>query len=97
MIHSAISGTTISGYRSYLVRFWQSHEESGWHASAQCVQTGSTHLFGEIEQLLQFLRTEFDSRPPPADREQAPSVAHPLRSDAAANSAEEESHARKLG
>jgi len=48
-----------TGYRSYLVRFWQSTEHGDWHASAQCVQSGNTVLFGDIEQLLAFLHTEF--------------------------------------
>lgn len=45
-------------YRSYLVRFWQSHEQGNWRASAQCVQTGNTMLFGDIERLLAFLQSE---------------------------------------
>ena len=45
-------------YRSYLVRFWQSNEQGCWRASAQCVQTGNTVLFGEIAQLLAFLEAE---------------------------------------
>ena len=44
-------------YRSYLVRFWQSNEHGCWRASAQCVQTGDTVVFGEIAQLLTFLET----------------------------------------
>lgn len=49
-------------YRSYLVRFWQTHEQGGWRASAQCVQTGNTVLFGDIENLLTFLQTEVKLR-----------------------------------
>ena len=45
-------------YHSYLVRLWQSNEQSVWRASAQCVQTGNTILFGDIEQLMTFLKTE---------------------------------------
>lgn len=48
-----------STYRSYLVRFWQSNEQGQWRASAQCVQTGSTLLFGDIPSLLTFLNAEF--------------------------------------
>jgi hypothetical protein len=46
-------------YRSYLVRFWQSTEQGGWRASAQCVQTSRTLLFGDVESLLAFLQQEF--------------------------------------
>ena len=45
-------------YRSYLVRFWQSHEEGRWRASAQCVQTGRTVLFGDVESLLAYLHKQ---------------------------------------
>ena len=45
-------------YRSYLVRFWQSNEQGRWRASAQCVQTGSTLRFGDVESLLAFLEAE---------------------------------------
>lgn len=51
-----------SAYRSYLVRFWQSSEQGGWRASAQCIQTGSTLLFGDIPSLLTFLNTEFTTQ-----------------------------------
>ncbi len=47
----------INIYRSYLVRFWQSNEQGPWRASAQCVQTGATQLFGDVESLLAFLHT----------------------------------------
>jgi hypothetical protein len=97
MLDSSSLGTTTSGYRSYLVRFWRSHEDSRWHASAQCVQTGSTSLFGEIEQLLQFLRTEFDSSPTPAEGKHDPSAANPLCGSAETNLAEGESDERELG
>ena len=53
---SILQGTQT--YRSYLVRFWQSHEEGRWRASAQCVQTGSTVLFGDVESLLAFLHKQ---------------------------------------
>lgn len=58
MTNSRAGSLTTNTYRSYLVRFWQSGPEGGWRASAQCVQTGNTVLFGEIEQLLTFLQTE---------------------------------------
>ena len=45
-------------YRSYLVRFWQSNPQGDWRASAQCVQSGNTVLFGDIERLLAFLQSE---------------------------------------
>lgn len=50
-------------YRSYLVRFWQSNEQGCWRASAQCVQTGNTVLFGSVERLLAFLQTEIGATP----------------------------------
>ena len=57
----AITGT---GYRSYLIRFWQSTEQGGWRASAQCVQSGNIVLFGNVESLLTFLQTETTGKPP---------------------------------
>ena len=53
---------TSGAYRSYLVRFWQSNEQGRWRASAQCVQTGNTVLFGSVERLLAFLSMEIDAR-----------------------------------
>ncbi len=50
-------------YRSYLVRFWQSNKQGCWRASAQCVQTGNTVLFGDVENLLAFLQTEIKVSP----------------------------------
>jgi hypothetical protein len=52
------------GYRSYLVRFWQSTEQGAWHASAQCVQTGNTVRFGDVVSLLAFLQLEVTGKPP---------------------------------
>lgn len=49
-------------YLSYLVRFWQSNEQGCWRASAHCVQTGNTVLFGDVEHLLAFLHTEIEAR-----------------------------------
>lgn len=46
-------------YRSYLVRFWQSTEQGCWRASAQCIQTSNTLLFGDVESLFAFLQQEF--------------------------------------
>ncbi|MFN8440639.1 MAG: hypothetical protein U0175_07725 [Caldilineaceae bacterium] len=46
-------------YHSYLVRFWQGNRQGCWRASAQCVQTGSTLLFGDVPSLLAFLQQEF--------------------------------------
>lgn len=51
-------GLTANLYRSYLVRFWHSNEQGSWRASAQCVQTGNTVLFGDVESLLRFLQGE---------------------------------------
>jgi hypothetical protein len=45
-----------SAYHSYLVRLWQSSEQGAWRASAQCVQSGNTVLFADIDHLLAFLR-----------------------------------------
>lgn len=53
-----------SHYRSYLVRFWQSNEAGCWRASAQCVQTNSTLLFGDVASLLAFLHNEIGERGP---------------------------------
>ncbi len=53
---------TASAYRSYLVRFWQSNEQGCWRAAAQCVQTGNTVLFGDVESLLAFLQTEISTQ-----------------------------------
>ena len=50
-------------YQSYLVRLWQSSEQGAWRASAQCVQTGGSVLFGDVESLLAFLQTEVKARP----------------------------------
>lgn len=54
---------TSEAYRSYLVRFWQSNEQGRWRASAQCVQTGNTVLFGSVERLLAFLQSEIEADP----------------------------------
>lgn len=51
-----------NAYRSYLVRFWQSHEQGCWRAAAQCVQTGKTVLFGDVASLLAFLDREIQSQ-----------------------------------
>ena len=53
----------VGHYRSYLVRFWQSNADGSWRASAQCVQTGSTMLFGDVESLFAFLHTEIVGSP----------------------------------
>lgn len=62
MITSDTSGLTANPYRSYLVRFWQSNEQGGWRASAQCVQTGNTLRFGDVGSLLTFLHTEIQAK-----------------------------------
>ena len=56
-------------YRSYLVRLWQSNVQGGWHASAQCVQTGNLVLFGAVEDLCAFLQTEITGSSAPAESE----------------------------
>ena len=64
MTTSPTGALTVSGYRSYLVRFWQSNDHGCWRASAQCVQTGNTVLFGDVASLLTFLQTEVQGQPP---------------------------------
>lgn len=72
MTVSPASSSTMR-YRSYLIRIWQSHEQGSYRASAQCVQTGNTVLFGELPQLLAFLQSEVhvtfigDESTPPTD------------------------------
>ncbi len=63
MIDSQAGGLLANAYRSYLVRFWQSNEQGCWRASAQCIQTGNTVLFGDVESLLAFLQTEIKRKP----------------------------------
>ena len=58
MIQSPTQSSTV--YRSYLVRFWQSHEQGSWRASAQCVQTADTTLFGDVASLFAFLQQEVE-------------------------------------
>ncbi|MCL4860689.1 MAG: hypothetical protein KJZ93_14835 [Caldilineaceae bacterium] len=58
MTTAATGGLTANTYRSYLVRFWQSNEQGCWRASAQCVQSGNTVLFGDVANLVAFLQTE---------------------------------------
>ncbi len=58
MVNPRGGSLTSNAYRSYLVRFWQSDEQGCWRAAAQCVQTGHTVLFGDIERLLAFLQSE---------------------------------------
>ncbi len=63
MNNSQTNCPTTHVYRSYLVRFWQSNEQGCWRAAAQCVQTGNTVRFGEVESLLAFLQTEISVEP----------------------------------
>lgn len=63
MDNSLIDGFTVNTYRSYLVRFWQSNDQGCWRASAQCVQSGNTVLFGDVASLLAFLQTEIQVNP----------------------------------
>jgi len=60
MTESINSGLIGNSYRSYMIRFWQSSEQGAWRASAQCVQTGHTILFGDVASLLAFLQSETD-------------------------------------
>jgi hypothetical protein len=63
MVTIQARGCTSGVYRSYLVRFWQSNDQGCWRASAQCVQTGNTVLFGSVERLLAFLQAEIGATP----------------------------------
>jgi hypothetical protein len=72
------NSSTATGYRSYLVRFWQSTEQGRWRATAQCVQTGNTVRFGDVDSLFAFLQTEIRRRP----RDGAANIT-PLKSDQA--------------
>jgi hypothetical protein len=45
-------------YHSYLVRLWRSNTQNDWRASAQCVQSGRTVAFGDLESLYAFLQHE---------------------------------------
>jgi hypothetical protein len=63
MSDSPADGLTTNLYRSYLVRFWQSNPQGSWRASAQCVQSGNTVLFGDVESLLRFFQTEISGKP----------------------------------
>jgi hypothetical protein len=63
MTTSRTGALSADAYRSYLVRFWQSNEQGSWRASAQCVQTGNTVLFGDVDSLLMFLQTEIRGKP----------------------------------
>lgn len=42
-------------YRAYLIRLWQESTHTPWRASAQCVQTGEKHFFGDLAALSAFL------------------------------------------
>lgn len=61
MIVVPTTTSTQNAYRSYLVRFWQSTELGGWRASAQCVQSGQTQHFSDVESLLTFLQHEIST------------------------------------
>jgi len=54
--------TSGGGYHSYLVRIWQTHPQSAWRASAQCVQTGTTILFADLATLCAFLIAQTGER-----------------------------------
>ena len=56
-----------NAYQSYLVRLWQSGEQGEWRASAQCVQSGNTVLFADVEQLLAFLQRQVRQREGPTE------------------------------
>ncbi len=78
MTTSQTGASTASAYRSYLVRLWQSTAQGGWHASAQCVQTGNTVLFGEVEHLWAFLQTEITGSSGPGESESPAVPADPV-------------------
>jgi hypothetical protein len=42
-------------YQSFLLRIWQDGPQTIWHASLQCVQTGNTHHFADLDALYVFL------------------------------------------
>lgn len=77
MIDVRGDGLVFPAYRSYLVRFWQSNEQGCWRASAQCVQTGNTVLFGSVERLMAFLQTEIQVSPTPGEAGQSTMPAEP--------------------
>jgi hypothetical protein len=58
MLNEPNRSQLVYNYRSYLLRFWRDKPPGGWRASAQCVQTGNTVLFGDVESLLTFLQRE---------------------------------------
>lgn len=58
------SGLASKIYRSYLVRLWQSNEQGVWRASAQCVQTGKTFMFGNTDLLMAFLQAQLSANVP---------------------------------
>jgi hypothetical protein len=41
-------------YQSFLLRMWQDSPQAIWHASVQCVQTGNTHYFADLDALYDF-------------------------------------------
>jgi hypothetical protein len=65
-------------YHSYLVRFWRDTPDVPWRASAQCVQTGNTLLFGNVESLLAFLQAEFKTDTPAGETAQTAFTNHQL-------------------
>jgi hypothetical protein len=67
MTDDRAGGLPFSAYRSYLVRFWQSTEQGCWHASAHCVQSGNTVLFGDVASLVAFLQNEIQGDPTPVE------------------------------
>ena len=50
-------------YKSYLLRLWQgpaSPPEVSWRATLQCVQTGESHHFPDLEALMVYLQANDD-------------------------------------
>lgn len=76
----------VSAYQSYLVRLWQSTEQGSWRASAQCVQSGHTVLFGELNQLLAFLQRQVTQGAEADVGATPPSPAHDAQSAAGGTS-----------
>lgn len=49
-------------YHSYLVRLWQADQETTWRALVQCVQSGETLHFADLDLLFAFLTAQTAAR-----------------------------------
>lgn len=63
MSEPANHSLSVGGYRSFLVRLWQSHAEGSWHASVQSIQTGTTLHFTDLLALYAFLDAQATAAP----------------------------------